>query len=440
MEKYDYEYSLMDYRAIEKANINLSGLTVLSGINGCGKSTISRWLYYIVNEDYDLATNLVRDYAKWIFDKFFDLRFASTDLNRTFRPSTDTTLRLMRLEDTINPKDPNALDNIYNLYNNYLNDFSNQLSIYLTQAEKGARRKRILNFLHVEDNNDTEEIVSTFLKREREGALSKKQEILENTEKRPVKAFFHHIKSNYGEADIPSKIQLKENHVSLIGKDSVNTLFNLNRAIYVDSPMAVSERLSQDNYFWSDLRKLMIQPKLHNDIGKEEKKLLIRIRGILHGYAIIKEDKISDSSELYFSDNIGNKFPLDEAATGYKTFSYIQRLLENGYLNDKTLLLIDEPEAHLHPQWIVEFARILVLIHKNVGTKIMIASHNPDMVAAIQSIARKEGELDDTNFYIATPSETNRGKFVYKDLGPNIEDIFSSFNIALDRIKQYGME
>ena len=132
------------------------------------------------------------------------------------------------------------------------------------------------------------------------------------------------------------------------------------------------------------------------------------------------------------------EFRLTEVATGFKTFSYLQRLLENGYLNEETLLMIDEPEAHLHPQWIVEFARMLVLLHKVLGLKIMVASHNPDMVSAIHDIANKEGILDHTCFYVARQSDTNRHAFSYEALGHEIGEIFESFNIAIDRIREYG--
>mgnify|MGYP003357784295 FL=1 len=47
--------SVRNYRAIYHADIALNGITVLTGENGCGKSTIGRLLYYIVNglEEYD---------------------------------------------------------------------------------------------------------------------------------------------------------------------------------------------------------------------------------------------------------------------------------------------------------------------------------------------------------------------------------------------------
>ena len=42
------ELSIKNFRAIKRAEIQLDGITVVSGVNGCGKSTISKLLYYIL--------------------------------------------------------------------------------------------------------------------------------------------------------------------------------------------------------------------------------------------------------------------------------------------------------------------------------------------------------------------------------------------------------
>ena len=51
-----------NFRAINKADININGITVLAGENGCGKSTISRLVYYlyktIANYDNIISENL----------------------------------------------------------------------------------------------------------------------------------------------------------------------------------------------------------------------------------------------------------------------------------------------------------------------------------------------------------------------------------------------
>lgn len=60
-------------------------------------------------------------------------------------------------------------------------------------------------------------------------------------------------------------------------------------------------------------------------------------------------------------------YNLLDVATGVKSFAILQLLIKNGSLSDKTLLIMDEPESHLHPQWTVKYARLIVLLDKEVG-------------------------------------------------------------------------
>ena len=114
-------------------------------------------------------------------------------------------------------------------------------------------------------------------------------------------------------------------------------------------------------------------------------------------------------------------------------------MLRSGFLTSNTLLIVDEPEAHLHPQWIVEYARLIVLLNKEIGVNFLIASHNPDMVSAIKYISEKEGVDSSLNYYLAEQVDQEKDLYVYKDLGTDINPIFKSFNIALDRIGLYGI-
>ena len=228
---------------------------------------------------------------------------------------------------------------------------------------------------------------------------------------------------------------LYEEEIPLIGDGSFMSPLSLRRAIYVDSPMILSDVEDSASGLWGRFRKLLYNVN-YRTAGNNEK-LQISIQSIIGGKIASEEDIFGYSQELHYLANDGVDIRIEEAATGIKSFAYISRLLENGWLDKETLLLIDEPEAHLHPQWIVEFARLLVLIHKEMGTKIMIASHNPDMVAAIQSIAIKEEVIDRTKFYLA---ERDKDTLAYSfvDKGTEIGDIFESFNIAMSRIEQYG--
>lgn len=193
--------------------------------------------------------------------------------------------------------------------------------------------------------------------------------------------------------------------------------------------------VQSDSIFWQDLRAMMkSQPA---PLEANAVKLLLRIRQLIGGEVKLQQS-FYNSTELHFIRK-GDKLNirLEDTATGMKTFAYIQKLIENGFLNERSLLLIDEPEAHLHPKWIFKFAHLLVLLHKNLGVKVMVSSHNPDMVAALQKVAETEGLIEKTHFYQAYPHEGSY-QFEYRDLGGSISEIFRSFNVATSRIQDYG--
>jgi predicted ATPase len=111
------------------------------------------------------------------------------------------------------------------------------------------------------------------------------------------------------------------------------------------------------------------------------------------------EFKKDDMGHYYF-DKQGKKIDLVNTATGVKYFGIFQVLSQNNYLNKNTILVLDEPEVHLHPKWQLEMAKIIVELVKN-GVKIVVNSHSPYMIQALIKYARDEEIVDNSNFYLA---------------------------------------
>lgn len=446
-----YRYTLSDYHAIKEADITIDGITVLAGENGCGKSTLSRWLYYLVNGAQrfeELRIELyVSDVAQKIAEQSLAVRELRYNISKEVKIDNEIAFARPKLitSSSLNiSEDPN-IKQIQEKYEDFIYNTGALIVAYLeyspTPDAKGRRILKSLNADFKVENFDNPKLVAqNYIDSCMKWLTHQTNHLYEDLEHRPLKEFFYNTLVEYDEHDEkPTHLQLREDGVDLIGEDRVSSLFNLRRAIYIDTPMALTSK-SGRNLFWIELRALMTsRPNCKLEIP--EKKLLRRITNILHGEAkMVKDDSPFADDELRFVSNDGRvNIEIEKVATGFKTFIYLQRLLENGCLGDDCLLLIDEPEAHLHPQWIVEYARILVLLNKDLGQKIMLATHNPDMVAAIRSIAEKEQVLDKTNFYIAEPSGQSN-TYCYKALGTDISEIFTSFNIALDRIQAYGTD
>ncbi len=444
-----YRFIVRNYHAIQEADIIIDGITILSGINGCGKSTLSRWLYYLIKGTADFENNLLHEFIKKLQSLIDRMSFVCRDLER------------MKRANLFSEKEDSARDKLYEIQEQLkqLKSYSPQhvelaqnlflkataitentlLQNLLDEKISDARKERIMTFLNgTITNKDLSQAIDDFTEQNRRLANKLASTLLSEINERSAYTFFETLNRQFHtENDYPPYIQLEEDEVNIID-EHLSNLYNLHDAIYIDTPMSITSDAT-DNIFWNSLRTL-ITDEQKRDESTDIKKLLFRIKSLIDGEAVLKkEDNLFLPKELrYISSDQQINIRLSEVATGFKTFSYLQRLLENGYLNEETLLMIDEPEAHLHPQWIVEFARILVLLNKTLGLKIMIASHNPDMVSAIHDIAEKEGILPHTHFYVAQQCPDNKHKFVYKDLGHEISEIFESFNIALDRIKEYG--
>jgi predicted ATP-dependent endonuclease of OLD family len=247
--------------------------------------------------------------------------------------------------------------------------------------------------------------------------------------------FIEALKNVFSGGELPKIFEVYEFEdpiVSLVN-DHLKPPYSIANSIYIDTPMIIGVESSEIEY-WDDLNELL------NKRGKSFFSEISQTisNEIIHGDVSVNDVNSLAVDNFSFKRADGSIFNLLDCATGVKSFAILQLLLKNGSLNDKTLLIIDEPESHLHPQWIIEYARLIVLLNKHAGIKFFIASHNPDMVSAIKYISAKEGVEDKLHFYLAAKIGDSY-LYDYEHLGTEIDPIFGSFNIAIDRIKLYGV-
>ena len=412
-----------NFRAIGHAAIQISGITVVAGENSSGKSTLSKLLYYLFNT----ATNYEFLVKKSLFDElddffdFFELIYIENyQFNNIDKSNLDLSITQIDYKNL-------SLEDIKNQIITFLEKTFQIINIQASNRDKQFIKQ--ISGKEIEDNNSLD-VLKSFI----EDKIKEAENIIKL---RPIRLFTQEFSKAFRGNEHPKVFNvLEENEVIIdLNSPSLSIPFSVQKAIYIDSPMSLGAG-SSSNKHWSDLTKfIFFDDKNLSDFHNND--IYTSISKNIKGEAV--KFTLGTLSTLTFLREDGKEFELTEVATGIKAFSIIQILLKNGHIDNRTLLIIDEPESHLHPQWIVEYARMIVLLHKHIGVKFFLASHNPDMVSAIRYIAEKEGVLDNVNYYLAEKTEEDY-LYNYRALGSDIAPIFGSFNIAIDRISQYSIE
>lgn len=450
----DLRLEISDFRAIGHADIILDGITVIAGDNGSGKSTISKLLYHtikVVNEydsiiDEQLKSRLrrissnfkdvIRDYS-YVFE---DRETKYEELNKQFTQtiqlvSTDFDESQQRFINLTYDAIQWITDIIDSLQNNDTRiTFLTSSRFHTRDIEKHIERinKNLKSVLPTEDKN---EISDTAL----EITLNKLIEYIEtlyaecNDRKynRYIDELSNKLKRQFEENIESINYNIYEHDLGLIERElnKIYSISQIENVIYIDTPMAMgAQDNGNKNEHWNDLNKLLMNDYYSIDDSFSNQ--------IIHGSARFERTDLFRNKFVFKRDD-GKEFNLIEVATGIKSFSILQMLLNNGSLNGNTLLILDEPEAHLHPQWIVEYGRFLVYLNEHVGVKLLVASHSPDMVSALKYITEKEGKPEILNFYLAEQRESEY-KYDYRHLGLDIDAIFDSYNKSYEKLDNYA--
>lgn len=83
---------------------------------------------------------------------------------------------------------------------------------------------------------------------------------------------------------------------------------------------------------------------------------------------------IKDNNKFIFRRG-KEKYGMSQAAEGFKKIGILTTLIRNRTLNSSTILLIDEPEANLHPLAIITLVEMLFNLSQ-AGIQIYLSTHS----------------------------------------------------------------
>ena len=239
------------------------------------------------------------------------------------------------------------------------------------------------------------------------------------------------------ENQLSTKLPLKSNKNFIAGNIQINKKKKSYTPIFIETPLV-----------WSFIEtfKNVIQighqtgirvniPYLMNDLAIKLTNTSIKNDAIDISYKtkkIMQGNFKKDDKGIFFFEKDEIRIELINTATGIKYFGILQILSNNRWLSKDNILILDEPEVHLHPKWQLEIAKIIVELVKN-GVKIVVNSHSPYMIEALKRYSDLEKIENKTNFYLA---EDGYIKQINNSNSETLEKIFEKLSEPFDTFEE----
>lgn len=431
---------LQHINKIKKADITLKGLTVIAGANDTGKSTVGKVLFTIIK-----ALNNVKGY-----DENIRLR----DLKRKF-------ILLRSAMRGLTTEEQSALQDALGIHSQEIDVQIESLSEKLSDISGLDEVLACISTAEPRIRVRTEKVL-----REMQNILlrsSNRTEMLKQELKNMLEAEFLNRICTIDTAR--SEIILED----AAGNSFLNVALEDNQVIRADF-------LNEDCGLWGDATFVESPLYLHlldmlvaSQTLKEQQNYRTFLRPVVNYHIKDMAQKLdaarystSDLFSTYLTDKIhadfkaitGGSFNFDShkrkitwvkdgkeyspvnVASGIKAFGVMQLLLETHSINEEKMLIWDEPENHLHPEWQIKFAELLVRMTQ-VGVPIVVSSHSPYFIQAIRYFAHQL-ELDKyVNYYLA--EETEDGLSELENVTKDLNRIFLKLAQPMNAIVNLGL-
>jgi len=399
-----------NFGIINKAEVEIGGLTVITGENDTGKSTVGKVIFSLVKAfaryREDLEENKDNTILSFLEEIYFTLRRIvnisyEDDVRDFFQPrrlqnQLRLEYRMARNEafvilDSTRQKGINIPPEFYNLVEK---NFA-KIEYVLNEPEdkKGAINRAIKKAFYSEFKN---EILQ-------KGTLAKNEAT---------------ISIRDGVSDIIDLSLSSEGTIKYQANDDLG----FSDATYVDSPAVIqfnnlvrtSKTLFDDtasNRLTVPLHLKDLSSKLSDSMygfleldlfesDTEMTALTKTISGLLDGSV----DYDNDKKDFVFNRD-GVSISSTNIASGIKALGMLDLLIKGGNTKKNSLLILDEPEVNLHPKWQVAYCDIITSL-VGCGVDLIVTTHSPYIVHALKEFSTKKGIKN--QFYLAHKKEFER--------------------------------
>ena len=421
------ELSIRDFAKIKQADIVIDGITVIAGENNTGKSTVGKILFSLFNSLSNIEEKIfnerMREVEKSnekIMYEYFDGNIIYGGFDRLYLLSN---LMIPSIRRNKNNSIEKIEEDIRKKLYKYKNSIVGKMDDDLLEEMTHKLGENIESFLEIPEENIILEVVSEYFSK----VFSSQTNSLLDKEKHNAPVLTLKIKNRHNRLFFQDNRCVKmENEINIIHK-----------AIYIDNPFIVDE-LSGDydglSTMEDELKKLILKQNQRDifDGVVESVRAKEKLKEIYEVLKTVVDGQIifGQGEEIYLkNDNLDKPLSVHNLSTGIKSFTILKMLLEKGCLKDKDVLILDEPEIHLHPQWQIIYAQLIVLLQKNFDLSIIVTTHSPYFVDALDLFSHKYGINKKVNYYLASNTEegaiiervTDNIDLIYKKMASPIQ-------------------
>ena len=424
------QLNIKNFAKIKEANIIIDGITVIAGENNTGKSTVGKILFSLFNSLSDIDQKIYEERLVEIENT--NRRIIQNHLFSVYDHRTISSRTSLNIARKINMQIRKELDVNFPVSDEKVLDIvENAIKVW----EKNTDGTEILSAsdLIEEVSRDVIEILN----------LSEETIVLEIISRYFNNVFHSQIKSLIDDKDMEATLTLeikgKEEKLFFANNycKALESGINItHKAIYIENPFIVDE-LSEYNDLnpMNELLKKLLISKPSDavfdgiiEVIRTKEKLNDIYKALQN---VVDGEIVTNQKEEFYlkSNNFSEPISLCNLSTGMKSFVILKMLLEKGCLGVKDVVILDEPEIHLHPQWQIAYAELIVLLQKHFDLSVVVTTHSPYFVDAINLFSCKYGSDSKVNYYLSSNNDngvkmdcvTNNINLIYEKMASPIQ-------------------
>lgn len=416
---------------IADGDISIDKISLIAGNNNSGKSTAGKLLFALSRSLNSLnPKNLLMYKMKSVEESLMGI------------------VRFSHLRSGLR----SSFNEVHKFLNNIIDGSDNEIDFAELEAQYNESVEEILSeIMKEQSSDDINENLDSAIRNVRERlAIAYDSEELKfsQIEKILSQEFTGALTSRYHN-DTEAQIELfedngdylkliYENHTLIPEKSEIKISRDYAGIAYIDDPFILDkyenlifwdDESNHRNFLLSMLKKKERNPNFF-EYNFQQKNISEIFSNVLGG-----QIGRNGRSLLYSNSNLTDDLKIDSLSTGTKSFVILKLLIESGKIGNIEYLVLDEPEIHLHPKWQLEYAKLIALISTEFPIRILITSHSPYFIEALDIYAEKylKNSKKELRYY---KSVDNGNKISLNNISGDLEEIFEDMYQPLNYLSE----